>query len=178
MVARRRPVVAPQRPSAAQATKSVEPKKETILSPEVSANPSESFSPTAVEEKKKAGFVLTDHALDIEAIGKYITSIRARTSIANNLQVDWTLWYTSLSWYQKNFNTDIWNAARAKRKAFNDANGTPEDPNGMTSEQMFPAGDPLVKAWETAQKYTKAVAVAASAGVLGVGAFYLNKLRK
>ena len=182
MVARRRSIVAPQRPSAAHvaSAKAVEVKKGSILTQEVAAKAPQSWIPTGLGkvEANPTGFLLTNNYKDIEAINVYITRTRAKTSEANNLQIAWLLWYTNLNWWSKSFNKDIYNTARDKRRAFNEANGTPEDPNGMTMEQMFPDGDPLVTAWEKTVKYTKVVAVAASAGVLGVGAFYLNKLRK
>jgi hypothetical protein len=86
---------------------------------------------------------MTGYQDDFIAIDKYFRKYKTGLpDSAARLQKDWILWYDKLTWLELNYNKSLWLEARERRKAFNAAKGTPEDANGMTSEDMYPNGPP------------------------------------
>jgi len=67
---------------------------------------------------------LTDNQ-DMAAINQMIASTTPLNDEASALKDDWTTWYDSLGWYNKNVDTATYDLARNKRNAFVIAN-TPD----------------------------------------------------
>lgn len=122
---------------------------------------------------------LGDQAEDLDAVNRYIMGTTTVTEKARRLKDEWLLWYDDLSWWEKNYDSNVWDVARNKRNAFNLANTlssaekarveqviktgmTTEEMEGrtkrMTSEGKFPEREePLVP---TSYKIGGAVALA------------------
>lgn len=99
---------------------------------------------------------------DMAAIDSYIRNTHAVSDPAAKLQRQWGSWYEGLGWFDRNANSSIYNEARARRKAFNDANKTPEDPGGLTTEMMqMDPSNPQTQAVISQQRTTN-IAKAAS----------------
>lgn len=76
---------------------------------------------------------MSGYSEDIDAINTYIINTQARTSKANDLQLEWMKFYRDLPWW---ITSKEWNEARRRRDQFNVANGTPAQPGGLTSEDL------------------------------------------
>lgn len=63
---------------------------------------------------------------DIQAIDAYFKRTAAVNPSANSLKNEWTTWYNKLGVWDKNFDGNTLSAAKARRMAFNQANGQPE----------------------------------------------------
>jgi len=72
---------------------------------------------------------------DMAAINGYFDRAVPINATATAAKVNWTQWYTNLSWYDKSMSQDIYDQARRRRKAFDAVNGSAEA-TGMTTEQM------------------------------------------
>jgi hypothetical protein len=129
---------------------------------------------------------VTGYAEDLEAIDRYVrgftpNSRPALTLAAKDLKDSWIRWYDGLSFLEKNGSKEKWLEGRERRRAFNVAMGMPEDPSGMTSEDVFPSGPPgstlggAVQAGSDAGKSLMPyIQWALVIGGLGVGYLYLS----
>jgi carbohydrate-binding DOMON domain-containing protein len=82
---------------------------------------------------------------DLEAINRYVMTAPAKTPEAGKLRDDWAIWWTGLSWWDKNTDEGIYAQGRNRRNAFTRANAvTPEEKaaaelairEGVTTEEM------------------------------------------
>jgi hypothetical protein len=59
---------------------------------------------------------------DLEAIDRYMKTTPLYTPEAKRLRDEWIGWYDNLGWYEKAFDSDLFNLARNKKNALNLAN--------------------------------------------------------
>jgi len=93
-----------------------------------------------------AGLALGDQGEDMDAINRFMMNTPFKTSAAEKLHNDWLRWYDALSWYDRNYSTNTYDAARNRRNAFLAANATTAAEQqaadtvkrtGLTTEEMF-----------------------------------------
>ena len=61
---------------------------------------------------------------DLDAINVYIANSKPKTSKAVSLRDDWIAWFNDLGFYARNFDSNNYNIARNKKRAFDLANAT------------------------------------------------------
>jgi hypothetical protein len=91
-------------------------------------------------------YLTEDFKADLEAINTYImTPGRAKTAAAKKLKNDWLAWFDTLGFWEKNFDSTIYDRARNKRHDFDLANTTTsadkqavinQMTTGLTSEEL------------------------------------------
>jgi peptidoglycan hydrolase-like protein with peptidoglycan-binding domain len=90
---------------------------------------------------------------DMDAIDHYMKTANAATPAALKQQIDWKVWFSGLSWFDKSTNADILAKARRRRDDFNLANkgttpaGQPSLPQQKLTIKKGSTG-PNVKEWQ------------------------------
>ena len=72
---------------------------------------------------------LDSYSEDVEAINRFFQSSQPKTEQGSAVAIEWATWYSlyqSKSWFDRSFNSDLWNQARKLRDKYNLANAATE----------------------------------------------------
>ena len=73
---------------------------------------------------------------DMAAINNFFHNTRPKTQSAAQQKAAWAPWFKKLTWAQRNMNSDTLANAKAKRDAYNVANGTPSSKTALTQRDV------------------------------------------
>ncbi len=83
---------------------------------------------------------------DIAAINKYIVYTKTNSKGAIKIRDEWIKWHDNLGWWDKNMDSSVYDEARNKRNAFNNANAKDAaelaqvkltQQTGLSTEEMY-----------------------------------------
>jgi hypothetical protein len=72
---------------------------------------------------------LDNYSEDVEAINRFFGQEHPKTEAASAIAIEWATWYSlyqSKGWFDRSFNSDLWDQARKLRDKYNLANAVTE----------------------------------------------------